>query len=353
MPHVKWPEITSFHNVRKAVAKYPHICNGKFSVTYHGKCKLHGTNSCVQIVAKDKGAPPEMEVLAQSRSTILNTGHDNAGFAAWVREHEEDWRAVDWWAIRRLANNLAPHKDVESVCFFGEWVGPGIQKGTALNKLDKKVFAVFGMMLVVSEEETPLFIGTPTGISTYLPKVPDTYVLPYYGKPIVVDYSKSSQDLQETVDFLNKAVEEEETCDPWVIETFGVEGIGEGIVYYPVSPAHMGREAFSVLSFKAKGEKHKVVKQKAAVQLSPEAAASIDEFVELVVTEPRLEQGVTDACGNEYDAKKIGQFIGWATRDVNKECQAELEASGLTWKQVAKAVSAKARTWYMHKIETT
>jgi hypothetical protein len=77
----------------------------------------------------------------------------------------------------------------------------------------------------------------------------------------------------------------------------------------------------------------------------------VAEFVDLVVTGPRLEQGVQEACGGEYDNKKIGPFIGWVSKDVNKECQDELEASGLTWKQVSKHVTTKARTWYIAQME--
>lgn len=353
MSHVKWPSIESFHNVRKAVAKYPHICKDKFRVTYRGKVKLHGTNACVQVVAKDNGTPPEMEVLAQSRTSILNESQDNAGFGAWVRETEEHWRAVDWHRIRGVADVFAPRKTVKAICFFGEWCGKGIQKGTAINNLDRKVLAIFGLMIVIDSEELPTFIGEPSHISMLLPSVPDTYVLPYHGNEITIDYSKSADELQEVVEVLNKAVEDVEACDPWVQRTFGAEGIGEGIVYYPVSAAHTGRESFSNLSFKAKGEKHKVVKQKKAVQVDPETAASITEFADMVLTDARLEQGVTEGCGGDYDTKKIGPFIGWVTKDVNKECQSEFEASGLTWKQVSKAVSSKARTWYMHKIETS
>jgi len=293
-----------------------------------------------------------MEVLAQSRSTVLSTEHDNAGFHAWVRKHEDDWRTVNWWNLRNLAKDHAKGC-LQSVCFFGEFAGPGIQKGTALNSLEHKIFAVFGLMLIAEGEELPLFFGNPIDITNHLPKVPDTYVLPWHGPEIEVDYARTVDELQVTADVLSKAVDEVEACDPWVKKDFGVKGIGEGLVYYPVSKVHLGHTSFSNLCFKAKGEKHKVVKQKQAVQVSPETAASITEFVDMVVTEARLEQGVADVCGGEYDTKKIGPFIGWLTKDVNKECQAELEASGLSWKQVSKAVAAKARTWYMYKVETT
>jgi hypothetical protein len=353
MHHVKWPSIESFHNVRKAIAKYPHICKDRFKVTYRGKIKLHGTNACVQIVAHDNGAPPEMDVLAQSRTAILDINHDNAGFAAWVQKTEKNWKAVIWHFVRKVANNFVPGSRVQSVCFFGEWCGKGIQKGTAINNIEGKILAIFGVMIVTDKQELPIFISDPATILMFLPTVPDTYVLPFLDEGITIDFSKSADELQETVALINERVDAVEKCDPWVKETFGAEGIGEGIVYYPVSSVHAGRESFSNLSFKAKGEKHKVVRQKKAVQVDPETAASISDFAELVLTDARLEQGVTEGCGGEYDTKKIGPFIGWVTKDVNKECQSELEASGLTWKQVSKVVSARARTWYMQKIETT
>jgi hypothetical protein len=36
------------------------------------------------------------------------------------------------------------------------------------------------------------------------------------------------------VDEMNRLVEAVDTEDPWVKETFGVTGTGEGVVWYPV-----------------------------------------------------------------------------------------------------------------------
>lgn len=98
--------------------------------------------------------------------------------------------------------------------------------------------------------------------------------------------------------------------------------------------------------FKAKGEQHRVVKNKQAVQLDPEVAQNIEEFVELFVTEARLQQGLTEACNGEVDIKKMGQFLKWIALDIQKESSAELKQSGLTWKQVHKPISNAARQWY-------
>jgi len=61
--HIKWPKITSFHNVRKAVNKYPELCGTSLKISYIAKIKLHGTNSAIQISSKDNS------VVAQSRSS--------------------------------------------------------------------------------------------------------------------------------------------------------------------------------------------------------------------------------------------------------------------------------------------
>ncbi len=99
--------------------------------------------------------------------------------------------------------------------------------------------------------------------------------------------------------------------------------------------------------FKAKGEEHQVVKTKQPVQIDPEVAKSIDEFVALFVTENRLEQFAQKI--GDFDMKKTGNFLKIFLEDVVKESTAELEASKMTWKDVNNAVSNKARAWWMDK----
>lgn len=333
---VKWPKITSFHNVRKAVKDYPHIVNGNHKVTYRGKIKLHGTNAAIQLLGND--------VVAQSRTVVLKRGHDNAGFAAWVEKHKK--------AMIEATSHL------KGMTIFGEWCGPGINKGCSIHMIEKKSFVIFAIIQRTSEdmgEKKNDFLAHPNVIETLLAKflrtIPNTYVLPWYTEEVVVDWNKSADDLAPVVESFNKVVLEVEACDPWVKATFGQEGTGEGLVYFPISVEHLGRDMFSALAFKAKGEKHKVVKAKAPVVIDAATAASITEFVDMVVTEARLDQGVQEACKGQYERKKIGPFIGWVIKDVSKECQNELEASGLNWKQVAKTVTDRAREWYINKID--
>jgi len=105
---------------------------------------------------------------------------------------------------------------------------------------------------------------------------------------------------------------------------------------------------FEDLAFKAKGEAHSVVKQKAAVEIAPEVLAGRDAFVEKFATIPRLEQGVS-VVG--LDLAKTKEFIDWVVQDVEKESKAELEVSGLKWEDMAKGIIPPARTYYITKVK--
>ena len=93
----------------------------------------------------------------------------------------------------------------------------------------------------------------------------------------------------------------EDSCP--VGKYFNKEGVGEGIVFTCTTNQD--------LKFKSKGEKHSASKVKTLNTVDTEAMASINEFVELAVTENRLEQGISFFKENniEVDAKNTGQFF--------------------------------------------
>jgi len=345
--HVSWPKITNFYNVRKAVAKYPSLTNGNSKVSYRPKAKIHGSNSSIQF---HDGIP-----YAQSRTQVLggledlSKGNDNAGFRRLMHAYKK--------ALVAQAE-MFQKLGCGTVTVFGEFCGPGIQKGCAIHQIKNKIFTVFA--IVESSKESyrqTKFVVEPELISLALEnlidQIPEMYVLPWETEEVVVDWTDSVEQLESAVEVFNKEVERVGACDPWVKKTFGIEGVGEGLVYYPVSSDHKSRDDFSNLGFKAKGDKHKVVKTKKSVQVDPEVAASMLAFAEMVCTEARLEQGVAEACDGEYTQEKIGPFIGWVASDIKKECEAELQAAGLKWKPTAKVISNYARSWYLKKIETT
>lgn len=335
---VAWTEIESFHNIRKFVKSYSENLNGNSTVRYKCKVKLHGTNAGVQVHT-------DGTIVAQSRTTILTDGADNAGFAKWVKENEVAWKAV------------AP-----GYIYFGEWIGPGVQKGVACSEIPKRAFALFAARPLVdyaASDYKDVLVVEPEELAKLVGSVPDTHILPWHEDiQYYIDWSTTAEILQDRVDYINARVMKVEVNDPWVEETFGVKGTGEGLVFYPTSTEHLGHTNFTNLVFKAKGEKHKNIKSAAPAQVDASSAGNITQFVDMVLTDARLEQGAMAVQADlvvaqlTFDMKLIGKFLAWVVSDVQKETQDELEASGLEWKQVSKPVGDKARAWYLAKAKS-
>ena len=323
LPFIKWTSIELLHNVKRELDAR----NQAFKITYRAKVKLHGTNAGVQITSSG-------EVAAQKRTEVITSKADNAGFAAWVEKN---------------SNYFSQLKGDFHITIFGEWCGSGIQRGVAISQLERKVFAVFAIQYGGAGEEIAKLEIRPEVIREILPTHEDVFVLPYYGEPVDLNFGDAKQ-LQAAADTINQMVEAVEKIDPWVKDNFGIEGVGEGLVMYPEVENIVERNRYTQLIFKAKGEKHSCVKTKKAVQIEPELAQNIDEFVELFVTEARLQQALTEACNNELNMKQMGQFLKWISVDIHKESEAELAAANLTWKQVNKFVNSAARKWYTNKV---
>lgn len=335
--HVKWTEIESFHNVRRALSKYPHLAGRSTKVTYKAKAKLHGTNAGVRV-------DPDGTITAFSRTSVITPESDNAGFAGWL-------------AGRTTAFDDAWRTDLPTVV-YGEWCGPGIQKGVAVNQLIHRVFAVFGARYLdpVAADATLDFIYEPRELVSRA-GFTGFHVIPWFndGELFTIDWSAPVEELQPVLDRINAHVLAVEACDPWVKATFGIEGTGEGLVFYPVDDDHQGYEGFKNLCFKAKGDKHQVVAHTKPAQADPTVVAGLSAFAELVVTPARLEQAVRAVNGGElvFDQKNIGAFLAWLNRDIAKETAAELEASGLDQKAAIKACNSRATSWYVAEMKRT
>lgn len=338
MNFIAWPEIESFHNIRKFVKAYPENLHGNSTVTYLGKVKLHGTNAAVHCY-------PDGTFVAQSRTQLLVDGQDNAGFAKWVSD-QEGKNSTSWSAVAGLAERAGYPG---GVIVYGEWCGSGIQKGVSISEIGKKVFAVFAARTLDGSDR---FIIEPNELQKIVNLVDDTYVLPWHTYAHGIDWTGSADFLTSKVEQINESVMMIEENDPWVEATFGVKGTGEGLVFYPVSKEHLGFANFTNLVFKAKGEKHKNIKTAAPAQIDASAAESVAQFVDMVLTDARLEQGAGVVGGTEFNMKFLGDFLKWINADVQKETQDEMEASNLTWKKVSKAIGDRARAWYLEKVKT-
>lgn len=325
--HIRWNSIELLHNaVRTLNYLHDNLGHPLPTVAYRAKVKLHGSNVGVQIT--DEG------VFPQSRSQMLVGGEDYKGFAQWVASD----RILEYF--RSLPTGIT---------IFGEWCGPGVEKGMAISQVPDKVFAVFGVqrgrgvdaeIIYVPEEISTILHGTREAMPTGM------FILPWVGSQVNIAFGLP-EDIERNAETINEWVGEVEREDPWVKATFGISGMGEGLVFYPVFEHATGNaERLAQLMFKAKGDKHRTAGQRAA-QAQATAADGVDEFVAQVVTEARLKQGVAEVCGGTAEKRHTGKFMQWVEADVQKETVAELEASGLTWEQVRKPVQTKAREWFL------
>tara|TARA_R110000823_G_scaffold97570_2_gene211899 strand:+ start:4397 stop:5404 length:1008 start_codon:yes stop_codon:yes gene_type:complete len=328
-----FPSIEGFHRVRKDVTKYV-LVNGP--VNYGAKVKLHGTNAGILI-------KPDGRVMAQSRSRIITSGDDNMGFARWVEDTSHYWQQFT--------------ENYKDVTIYGEWCGKGIMKGVSISDIGEKIFAVFMAQTGSSDDEDATVSFEPTELinmlfhsSLYRPPN-NVFILPWYEDNIVVDFFNPSQ-LEDVVGEMNKMVADVEKCDPWVKEHFDIEGMGEGLVFYPMK--ERSRHVMSSLMFKAKGENHKVVKDRASVEIDPKTAEDIKQFSIQVVTEARCEQFAREVASGElvFDMKLLGPFLGSLSKDVKKDItNGEVELPEDTeWKLVNKNVTQNARIWYIAKV---
>jgi hypothetical protein len=336
--HIPWPDIESLFNIRRWLK----VNNTNCVVPYRAKVKLDGSNAGIQLPPTDSSI--SKRVIPQSRNRIINVDDDNLGFAKWVITK------LDFFM--KVRENADACGITDHITVFGEYAGQGIQGRTAISKIDKKIFAVFAIQIGTIDakfETDPEKIGDIIfGKGNGCPEGGDVYVLPWYGDTIQFDFT-DAEELQRSTDIINQTVDDVEKCDPWVKETFAAEGLGEGIVLYPLfeDKTLISRDTYSNFVWKAKGDKHKVVKTKKAAQIDPELVATIDGFVDLFVTQNRLEQIAQKVGG--FDMKNTSSFMKEFAHDVQKESVAEMEAAGINWKQVAKAVGDRARKWWIAK----
>lgn len=88
------------------------------------------------------------------------------------------------------------------------------------------------------------------------------------------------------------------------------------------------------------------------IELFPEPSDGVKEFVNIVLTEERLREGVSIVNSGNFifDSKLLAAFVKWILINVKMECEPELESRNLEWKQVTKLLTDKARVWYGSKL---
>jgi len=117
-----------------------------------------------------------------------------------------------------------------------------------------------------------------------------------------------------------------------------IDGVGEGVVWKSGD-----------YIFKVKGKLHSASHVKELIAIDMEKVRSVEEFVDKVVSENRLRQGMDylremDISPNN---KALPVFIKWVKDDCIREEKDLLEASGLVVTDVVKSISIRTKDFFI------
>ena len=130
--------------------------------------------------------------------------------------------------------------------------------------------------------------------------------------------------------------------------TFGVSGIGEGIVWKVADTVRFQGPQFWC---KTKGAKHEVSRtKKIPAGLGEEKVAA---FADAVVTTSRLEQMRTtlkDEMKLPMEKKATAAFLKLLWEDCLKEERDEMNEKGVNEMKLKKAVGSKGREWFIKQL---
>lgn len=303
----------------------------KPTLRFMGTTKLHGTNFSVVIDRKNE------KVYYQSRENIIAPIKDNAGSSSYIASFQNEF------ADYVTAKNYDAKYDI--VIIYGEWCGGNIQRGVALNGLDK-MFVVFDIRLRNSEDDKDyVWLGRDEVAAFEIPdkRVYNIYRFETWEIDIDFNYPQLKQN-----DLIAVTEKVEANCP--VGKAFGVDGAGEGVVWKCITEGYTD----SGFWMKVKGEKHSASKVKKLAEVDVEKVNSIKEFVEMAVTENRCRQGIDKLIEADLPVsrKSLGDYLRWIHNDVVKEELDTILKNGLEVKDVAGSISAKAREWFFqHETE--
>ena len=303
-----------------------------------GTVKLDGTHGDIIINADNS-------ISFQSHHVKnITPEKDNCGFAAFAASQTSTILALKekYYAIFRSLNPTDPIDPSYPLILAGEWVGPGIQKGVALNRLPQKIFVI----CLVSVNGT--WLPNDTVYSDIHAEEDGIYNISrsdfFYHSLSLTDIGSSEQMLQE---FAHAA---EDSC-PFA-QTFGINGRGEGFVYRAAPPYPQNEDFW----LKVKGPLHKL---RGGSNLLKDVASNLEEkekvalLAEEVTSESQLEQGweILREMHMKRSPTDLVQFREWVSEEVKKEEWKDIESQGVSWKMLKRAVEGRATAWYVKKVK--
>jgi hypothetical protein len=273
--------------------------------------KVGGTN--MSIVWKDN------QWHYQSRDMLLDV-NDYSGFKTYMSKYTKN---LD--DLHDIVKSKYPNSDI--ITIYGEWCGKGIPEKASISKTEGKKWIIFGLQI------DDVFVDNFEELQDNSINIYNILQFPTYETMIDFDsfppmYWESKVIPAAIQEFTDKYA----TNCP-IAKHFGVEGIGEGLVF---TNEEYGSFKVKTTSY-GKGEIEVQQKEKTTNPI-------LDNFVEEVCTNSRMEQFANKLLleqGN-LSPKQMKTFFTLVIEDIKKE---EIVPT-INWEQ---AVQATLRTWFINK----
>lgn len=343
----KMPSIEQFRNVIRTIQTHSAYIGKdennqpiydynkpKPTLKFVGSVKIHGTNLCIAYNKKDG-------FWFQSKNNIITVEKDNAGAAFFCQSRTNELNQI----IQGIKIRFNIDDENNDICLYGEYAGGNIQKGVAVNGLDKFI-AIFGLKICPHDENIPNY-----WINNFdffeLEKKNIFHINTFGNYEINIDFENPKL-IQNKLIELTEQVEKECPVGKYFGRKFGEDcTAGEGIVW-------SCEYNDNVYRFKTKGSKHSSSHVKKLAKVDTEKLESISSFIEYAVTENRLNQAVENVFTMEDkipDIKMTGDFIRWVVNDILKEEIDTMNDNNLEPKEVNGQISKKARDWFVNYLD--
>jgi hypothetical protein len=320
-----YPETRQFDYFRKQYIKGTHVSQ---SSEFHGTVKIHGSNISILFT----NTPDSYQI--RSRNRVLSADSDLY----------DCYKTLSRIQLHELADQVSQLHNApwDELMIVGEWAGKGIQKGVGVCSLDK-FFTIFNISIDKKWQDIRKF----RDVALRDHRVFNIYDFPSY--TITIDLTNLND-----VDRADKQMESwvnsiDEKCP--VAAYFGVDGPGEGLVF----THHQPTPSSWLSNFKVKGPSHQIVRKTRLDVLPPDFVQSIRAFVEYVITEERLDQGLSylEEMQIPVSPKSTGDYIRWVVLDALKEEGHMLEDLNLKEKDVKQALTNIVRDGWKVRLKAS
>ncbi|KAI4962106.1 hypothetical protein J4E86_001138 [Alternaria arbusti] len=307
-------------------------------IPFIGTVKLHGTHADILVY-------PDNRIVFQSRNIVgLSVAKDNQGFAADMSEKTAAVLGLRDVYLKRW-KELYPSKTVGEdlpVVIAGEWIGDKIQKDVAIAQLSRR-FVIVSVNIngtwQKDEEYSDISLSDHDIYSASRAGVFHTTLYP--------------DDYERTVSEVERMTEDVAAQCPFA-SSFGISGLGEGIVWKPVPTQYNGDTS---LWFKSKGGKFKptffrVPKQHEGADIMRERRKAAATVAAAWCSQQRLEQGwdVLREKDVERDVGALGDFLKWIQYDILEEEKGYIKEHGVDEAALKIEIAKIAKPWYRAKL---